>query len=299
MQPTLRSYGKIYALGHGAISELFFDDVVIEEKVDGSQFSFGVIDGELLCRSKGKDQNPNCYDGLFKQAVQSAEEIAPNLKEGWIYRSEYLASPHHNTLAYPRTPKNHLIIFDIDTGIESFITPEEKRAEADRIGLECVPVLEQGKYETYDAFKKLLSKTSCLGDIQVEGVVIKNYHRFGRDKHILMGKYVNSEFIEEHRKQWGESHKSGKGVVALIGESLRTEARWHKAIQHMKERGELTNSPKDIGPLLKEINKDIMEECAENIKEQLFRWAWKDVARAAVKGFPYWYKELLVKSQFE
>lgn len=33
------SYPSIYALGHRALGELFLDPVVVEEKVDGSQFS--------------------------------------------------------------------------------------------------------------------------------------------------------------------------------------------------------------------------------------------------------------------
>jgi ATP-dependent RNA circularization protein (DNA/RNA ligase family) len=36
------SYPSIYALGHRAIRELFDGPVVVEEKIDGSQFSFGV-----------------------------------------------------------------------------------------------------------------------------------------------------------------------------------------------------------------------------------------------------------------
>jgi hypothetical protein len=35
------SYSSIYALGHKALAELFMEPVLIEEKVDGSQFSFG------------------------------------------------------------------------------------------------------------------------------------------------------------------------------------------------------------------------------------------------------------------
>ena len=40
----MRSYPKIYNLGHKYLEELFLDDVLIEEKIDGSQISFGVIE---------------------------------------------------------------------------------------------------------------------------------------------------------------------------------------------------------------------------------------------------------------
>jgi len=51
----LNSYPKVYNLGHAAIVHLFDEPVTVEEKVDGSQFSFALIDGELSARSKGKE----------------------------------------------------------------------------------------------------------------------------------------------------------------------------------------------------------------------------------------------------
>ena len=49
------SYPKIYALGHAYLKELSLDPVIVEEKVDGSQFSFGLINGELKCKSHRKE----------------------------------------------------------------------------------------------------------------------------------------------------------------------------------------------------------------------------------------------------
>ncbi len=38
----------------------------------------------------------------------------------------------------------------------------------------------------------LLEKESILGG-KVEGIVVKNYARFGKDKKVLMGKYVSEQ----------------------------------------------------------------------------------------------------------
>lgn len=54
----LPSYPKIYALGHKAIEELLHDDVCVQEKVDGSQISFGLLDGKLYISSKGAIIDP-------------------------------------------------------------------------------------------------------------------------------------------------------------------------------------------------------------------------------------------------
>lgn len=40
------SYPSIFAIGHRALAELLLDPVIVEEKVDGSQFSFGLFDHE-------------------------------------------------------------------------------------------------------------------------------------------------------------------------------------------------------------------------------------------------------------
>lgn len=49
-----RSYPSIYNLVHSAIKNLFTVSVLVEEKIDGSQFSFGKdANGDLHIRSKG------------------------------------------------------------------------------------------------------------------------------------------------------------------------------------------------------------------------------------------------------
>lgn len=39
----IESYPKIYNMGHAAIAELLLGEVTVEEKVDGSQISFGIF----------------------------------------------------------------------------------------------------------------------------------------------------------------------------------------------------------------------------------------------------------------
>lgn len=141
----INSYPKIWALGHSYLKDLLLDDVEVSEKCDGSQFSFGVFDGELCARSKGKQLVIDAPEALFNKAVEVAKMLAPNLLVGWTYRAEYLSKPKHNTLRYNRIPFNHLVIFDISPSLEAYLSPEEKKAEASRIGLECVPSFYSGR----------------------------------------------------------------------------------------------------------------------------------------------------------
>ena len=294
---NINSYPHVYNLGHKAIAELFLDPVLIEEKIDGSQFSMGVYEGKLKCRSKNTLLDLDYPNDMFAKAVEIAKTLASLLHPDWTYRGEYLRIPKHNTINYDRIPKNHIILFDINDGLESYLDYEAKKQEAERIGLEVVPQIALEKIDSLDSFKALLSTISCLGGTPIEGVVIKNYKRFGIDGKVLMGKFVSEKFKEKNDSEW-KSAKSSSEIRIAIADWLRTEARWQKSIIHLREQGQITDSPKDIGPLLKEINKDILEECGEEIKERLFKWAWKDIISRVTKDFPLWYKEQLLKKQF-
>jgi hypothetical protein len=170
------SYPSIFALGHRAVRDLLLHPHTIEEKVDGSQFSFGIFPNDptseqwespLRVRSKGAVMNPDAPEKMFTKAVESVKERLHLLTPGWTYRGEYLAKPKHNTLCYDRVPTGHVILFDVSTGDGEWLGPAEKRSEAERIGLECVPTLASdpvGGCTTLDGMRHILDNTqSCSG----------------------------------------------------------------------------------------------------------------------------------------
>lgn len=303
METSWHSYPSIYALGHRAVADLLLDPVLVEEKIDGSQFSFGVfeIDGKrhVKCRSKGCEINVFAPEKMFEVAVRQVLDRQDELTLGWTYRCEYLQNAKHNTLCYDRIPKNHLVIFDINTGHEQYLDPVQKRREADRLDFDAVPVLATGLIKKPDMFMDLLQTVSFLGGQKIEGIVLKNYSRFGPDKKVLMAKYVSEAFKETHSKEWKANNPGKHDVVALLISTLKTDARWHKAVQHLRESNRLEDSPKDIGLLFKEVPDDILKEEGEFIKQKLFEWAWPHITRGITAGLPGWYKEQLLKRQFE
>jgi len=299
MNTSWHSYPKIYALGHRYLKDLLLDEVIVEEKVDGSQISFGIFGGELKIRSRSKEMVIDAPEKMFNAGVDAIKSISDKLHDGWTYRGEYLSKPKHNALAYNRIPDNHIIIFDINTGEECYVSYEEKKKEAESIGFEVVPLLYKGKLQDAELFNQLLDTDSILGGQKVEGVVIKNYNRFGLDGKALMGKYVSEKYKEVHSKEWGKSNPSGRDIITRIIMKLKTEARWDKAIQHIKERGELTDSPKDIGALIKEVQSDTIEECNDIIIGMLLSYALPSVRRGITAGLPEWYKEKLMNKQFK
>ena len=294
---AIHSYSSIYNLGHKALEDLFDGAVLIEEKIDGSQISFRKDkDGNYEIRSKGKDQTPPITDKMFELVVEKTKNL-PLYKE-WIYRSELLNKCKHNSLIYSRIPHNNIVIFDIDIGLENYLSWEEKKKESERLGFEVAPVLFEGKIASWEELKPLLDTDSFLGGTKIEGIVIKNYARFGVDKKTLMGKFVSEAFKEVHSREWKKANPQTKDIVSMFIDAFRTEARWQKAIQHLKEQGQDITVVQAIGPLLKEINQDVLKEEEDNIKDALFKWAWPRISRGMVAGVPQWFKEKIAEEGF-
>lgn len=296
----MHAYPSIYGLGHKALDTFFAHPLVVQEKIDGSQFSFGVtLEGTLMARSKGKDLVIEHPEPMFTEAVATAVRLAPQLTPGWIYRAEYLRTPKHNTLAYGRIPAQHLMLFDVEIEPQAFLPPALLAQEAVQLGLEAVPTRYEGVLASAEQVRVLMAEESVLGNVAPEGLVLKAYGVYGSDKKTLMAKYVTEAFKERHQVEWKQSNPSRQDVVQAIVTSLKTEARWRKAIQHLRERGELTGSPKDIGPLLKEIEQDVHEEEAEAIAATLFKHAWPTIRRGVTAGFPQFYKDVLLDDAFQ
>ena len=95
-------------------------------------------------------------------------------------------------------------------------------------------------------------------------------------------------------------NRSGK--MTKLDELLdlyKTEARWRKAIQHLAERGELNYNAGDIGPLIREVHADLIEECSASFKEALFNIFYKQWLGAASEGFANFYKHYLMERAHE
>jgi len=293
-EKRINSYSSPYNLGHKALDEFWTGDpVYVQEKIDGSQISFGVINGEIFLRSR--NQMINLDDpGMFGKAVETVRQMrdAGNLVAGYTYRGEYLMKPCHNTIKYDRVPTGNIILFDIDKGDQDYVDPQF----IDIIGLESVPVYRvYSEKPTYDELKVWLERDSILGGTKIEGIVLKNYTVFGRDKKVLMAKLVSEKFKETHNKSWKERNPNRNDVIDQIIGDYRTDARWEKAVQHLTESGDLQHAMQDIPVLMKEINQDVLRECEEEIKEILFKHAWKNISRGITRGMPEWYKEKLAR----
>jgi len=296
--PELRSYSSPFALGHKAVMDIWNGIVYIQEKIDGSQISWGVRDGVLHCRSRNQDLSHTigtpAAAGMFQKAIETINALYPKLVHGWTYRGEYLGKAKQNTLKYDRVPKQNIILFDIDIADQNYMEPGMVAEAARHLGLDYAPMFAKLTHQLpLDDLLPYLDNESILGGCKVEGIVLKNYSMYGSDSKVLMAKLVSADFREMHGGDWKQRNPSKSDIIQQLIERYGTEARWRKAVQHLREEGKILDEPKDIGLLIGEIPNDILSEHADEIKDALFKAFIKDLTRGWTRGMPEWYKRQL------
>lgn len=298
--PGLPKYPKVLQLGAvGAEPERLFDGpVVIQEKIDGSQFAFGLDeDGKLCCRSHNSQIDMDEPEQMFREAVEWVKGVEETLRifstPGTTFYCEYLKKPKHNTLEYDHIPKNHLALFDVwnPQGWES-LDSIQNRAEV--LGIDSAAKYSFGE-TSFPKAMSFLDRESQLGGTLAEGIVIKNHAKLievhGTIRPVF-AKVVRPQFKEKHKDN--PEYKSPKASLEEWAAGLATEARWLKAIQHLREDGKLKGEPSDIGLLVRAVQADVAEEEEDLIKDRLWQIHKKTILGATTKGLPEWYKGKLV-----
>src|SRR3990172_1111217 len=277
----ISDYGKIPHVGHRDLRQLFDGEVVVQEKIDGSQFSAYLDErGELHVRSKGAplDLEKDGAKGLFSASIQHLLRVKENMLQGMVFRFEALSRPKHNVLAYERVPAGNLVLYDVYQDGE----PVDIGYVAEQLEVEPVQTVYVGPCSEADLSGFLAAKPQ-LGGAMIEGVVIKNY-AFG-----LKGKFVAPRFQEIMHNRPPRAPR--ESPVVDLGRKYCSEARWEKAIAHLRDAGkigpEAANS--DIGLIIREVQRDVIEECGDEIRQELFTAYAKELRGAWISGLPEWY----------
>lgn len=299
----LNGYPKIWALGAPEVRDnLFKGHVEVTEKIDGSQIGFGLDDkGQLMVRSKGAFIYHNGYvrqpDSLFKAAVEYIVSIKDKLHPETAYYGEVLSSKHHNTLTYGSVPRNNVVLYGICSKGHWAEDHEVLTKTADSLGFDSVPLLFSGVITNKAQLDEMMETISHYGETKIEGVVIKNYNQLAVSAYssCCFGKFVSERFKEANGVTW--SGKTSK--IEDFYNGFTNKARWEKTIQHLRDDGKLSDSPKDIGLVIETCIKDFETEQKESVKEQLWNVYIRDIKRKVTAGLPEFYKQSLAnKSVF-
>jgi hypothetical protein len=113
----LPRYTKVLTLGASYTENALVGDVVLQEKVDGSQFRFGLNeDKAIVLGSRSVNYEGYNVDGMFKLVVDYIQGLEKQIVTDFLpdtyFFSEYLMKEKHNVLQYERVPLNNLMLFD-------------------------------------------------------------------------------------------------------------------------------------------------------------------------------------------
>lgn len=326
---TIRKYPEIYNLGHRALSHLFDNEIEISEKFDGSQFRI-FLDKETIFEVGTKNteglelfksriemtKSKNKHD-MFDIAVEQAEKLKPELQDiineynlnGITTYIEYLQQKHHNVLTYNRVPQNNFYLFGTTYWTDDIV--KNLKTDfliklANRLDIEAVNVLYQGKIDNQDELKKLLETESILGGTKIEGIVIKNYQKsypidlLSTEQYVgfpLAGKLVREEYKEVQRGEWSKQKKINN--IEGITETYLTDARFLKSIQHLRDENKLEFEKRDLAILIPEVLKDLLSEEKEHIDKIVLNKFYEEFRRRLSNFVVRHYNDYLLNEQFK
>ncbi len=187
--------------------EVFDGTVYVEEKLDGSQFSIVLRNGDVEVYSRGRNIvrgfEPTVYRGIWSWVYSRYSELV-NVPEYYVLYGEWLRVRH--TVPYDMLP-DWAVIFDVlDLRSNRFLDYSLKKKVVDDLGLTSPPLVcvlnvkcstRRDVDDVVRKLAKLAEGKSAFSRIarSMEGVVVKNY---GKN---LFAKLINPWFdqeVEEH-----------------------------------------------------------------------------------------------------
>jgi RNA ligase len=266
------------------------DRIIIQEKVDGSQFTVVRQGIEVMYFNKHKKKDPR--GNPFRNSWLYLQGKTHFLKEGLSYHGEAMQAKRANTVVYERCP--FWVIYEIVRQDGTILTPEEMEEVLAGTPFETTQILYDSKRDgppeniqgvVDDILARIESGEikSSLGG-QPEGIVLKVLNRKQRGKIVTSRfKFVRHEFKEANQTKKNRLPEvSDEDFIQELGDIYNTDARLQKGVQHMKEDGTWKdNIDKNIHGMVDELDKDLLDEEMEEIKTMLFIRFWPAISKAA------------------
>lgn len=226
-------------------------EVVITEKLDGSNFRFTYTDSERFTFGSRNTYGDELNRDQFEKPI---EYITENVDTD---RISDLQSEHGKLTFFGEAMLPHTISYDwVETPMfvgfdvwsvesEIFLHSDHAREIFNGIGLEYTPVIDVVDAEELDPFG-IEIPSSVYYDGLAEGVVLKN-HSTG-----VYSKLVREEFKEKAKQTFGASSKQDLSDTELIVEQYITPARVRSVVHQLLDDGEYT-----------ELQMEMMEDLPE------------------------------------
>lgn len=290
----------------------------IQEKIDGSQLT--IIVNPEYNEADSKSQPLLFYNkgGLisytnkvFLKAINMLTHLAkssdPSIKKfdpKLAYHGEAVCSTQHNVAKYEHVPRYYFIVYDITTIDGAYLDPREVEYQARvRLGLEVVPLLainSNPKISPYAICKDLVGRMmegtikSILGGA-AEGIVLKHNTFIDKKGKTVATKlkFVTPAFRESHAMKNHREKATPETAVQEVGKAYSIPARFHKAVQHLRDADKLKFDMTDVIKLKEELDDDLEREVMTEVMTYLWAELAPHVKRACRVGFDDWYRDHL------
>ena len=291
----IKKYTDVVRLGHrstyGVLSE--GDFITITEKIDGSNASFKLnenngVDG---FSRNGPVDNVNSLRGYYEWLK---ENIKPELlNPRFRYFGEWLV-PHH--VQYKQEYYHKFYLFNVyDDELEEYLSDEVMRDEALQLGIDTVPLLFEGRYESYEQLVGYIGQ-SDMALKHGEGIVVKNVGYRDKYGHQCFVKLVHEEFTEVQKQRPPRDPNRPVTPEQEFAVMCVTKARVGKLLHKLVDEGiiEADFSIEDMRVILKNLGNRVYEDILKEESDSLPVAYEMQVLRKAIGSkIPQIVKEIL------
>lgn len=284
-----KKYMDIVRLGHkSTVGVLNVGDyIVIQEKLDGANASFKVIDGVIYAYSRNTKLNENNNLRGFYQWTQTLNP--EKLLDGVIYYGEWLVK---HKLDYGDN-MNQFYLFDIyNEFTQEYVNFLMVKDEAKRLKINLIPLLYEGEYQSFDHLMSFVGK-SFLGS-EGEGVVVKNVgyvDSFGNQRFV---KLVSDSFREvQHQK--APKDPDIKSEESMAVDQVLTVPRVEKLMHKLVDEGILDEKfgIEDMGTILRHLGERVYDDIMKEEYDALEKYEEKDIRKSIGKKLPNIVKSII------
>ena len=250
----MKKYDSIPRYGKQGTRDILGTEVVVMEKLDGANASFGIIDGELKMFSRNQELNEyNTLRGFYDWVRHNVDPR--KLFVSTIYFGEWLV-PH--TVQYKKEVQNEFYLFDIyDVKTDTYLDWNITVQVAKHLGLRTPEVFFRGELHSMTDVDKYLGQSE-LTDIPNagEGIVVKDYE--GQQ----FVKIVSDKFKETKSIKQPSLDRTDIGTLI---DSVLTPQRVEKLIHKKIDLGLLPTELDitDTGNVLKALSSDVVNDIFE------------------------------------
>ena len=267
--------------GADFVNQLFNQYVNINEKMDGSAFSFERDKDTGKFKFYRRDQrNPitlvdRTLMKYYEKPIQYIESLPPHviqkIPRGWRFGLEYFANTNPVEIVYDRLPKNHLIlsyVHQLDDAGKIVKTIQKKSSLdewADLLGVEHSPIIFQGKLDE-DQKSKLLEFLNTPFKKLVERFSTQSFVRYiiSTLNPELSKSALNEDLDKEVEGivfRFGDPNKENETVLAKMVDPIFTEIAKQKSSEQREKK------PSDfLGITLLDVMNFILEKGLKNFE---------------------------------